>query len=121
MRLKFYARDGLVREPGVPPMIGVAARYLGREFVPASKAVVDGQAVVIPASNPATERGFECSPGSLIADVAIKNAKKGAFWPADKATAEACGMAFVDVEFRDGLWDVKAEKFSVAKSAKAAE
>ncbi len=121
MKLKFFAREGLVREPGVPPIIGVAARYLGREFVPAKREVVDGVAVILPASNPATEGGLECFSGSLVADVAMKGCRKGAFWPANKETAEVCGTPFVDVEFRDGLWDVKAEKFSGAKSAKAAE
>ncbi len=106
--LKFYAREGLARLPGVPPIIGVAARYLGREFVPASK---DS-----PPSYPAIREGFSCEPGSLLADVAAKHCRKGAFWPADRATAEACGVPFVEVEFADGEFVAKKRA-----SVKAAE
>lgn len=119
MRLKFYAREGLVREPDCRPAIGQAARYLGREFVPS---VIVGKQVVENAKHPATKDGFECDADSDVARVAVKNAKKGAFWPADKATAEHCGIEFADLEFADGVWDVKQSKFSGSKlSSKAAE
>jgi hypothetical protein len=121
MRLKFAARDGLVREPDCVPAIGQAARYLGREFVPA---VIKGKQIISPASNPATESGFECDSDSDIGRVAMKNARKGAFWPLDRATAEFCGMTFVDVEFNAGVWDVKSTAKAVSGSkfsSKAAE
>lgn len=117
--LKFFAREGLVRDPECVPAIGQAARYLGREFVPASK---DG-ATVIPPQYPATREGFSCAATSEIGRVAIKGARKGAFWAGDETTAAACGLAFVELEFTDGVWDAAKPKTSTGSRAasKAAE
>ncbi len=121
MRLKFYAREGLVRDPEAPPMFGVPARYLGREFVPAKREVVDGVARIAPASNPATEAGFECDSESLVGERALKETRKGHLWPANKSTAEFCGVQLADLEFSGGVWDVKQPKSAGTKPAKAAE
>jgi hypothetical protein len=121
MLLKFAAREGLVREPDCVPAIGQAARFLGRSFEPSRKEIVNGKQVTLPASHPANA-GFECDSDSDIARVATKNAKKGAFWPLDKATAEHCGMPFVEVELNAGVWDAKPKgSFTGSKTSKAAE
>jgi hypothetical protein len=107
--LKFYAREGLVREPGRRPFIGQAAVYLGRQFVPPS---TTPEGVHVSASYPATKDGFEWDTARhehAHTEHVMKAARKGAFWPADKATAEAVGMAFVEVEFKDGAFAEKAK------------
>ena len=114
MILKFYAREGLVREPGRRPFIGQAAAYLGRQFV-APSTLADGTHVA--ASYPATQEGVAWDTAKrehAHTEHVTKAARKGAFWPADKATAEAVGVAFVEVEFKDGVW---AEKSAAAKPA----
>lgn len=116
--LKFFAREGLVRDLECVPAIGQAARYLGRDFVPPSK---DG-AKLIPASHPASRDGFECDADSDIARVAIKQTRKGAFWPANAETAAVCGVEFVEVEFSDGVFAPKAKASTGSpRASKAAE
>ncbi len=119
MILKFYARDGLVREPGRRPMIGQAAVYLGREFVPPSKRE-DGS--IVDAALPATKDGFTWDTDRhehAHNEHVMKAARKGAFWPADKDTAAACGVAFVDVEFKAGVFAEKSKPAARASSGKS--
>lgn len=104
MMLRFYAREGLVREPGRRPFIGQAAVYLGREFVP-PRASENG--AIVDAAYPATKDGFTWDTEKhehAHTEHVLRSAREGAFWPADKATAEALKVQLADIEFKDGLW-----------------
>lgn len=118
MILKFYARDGLVREPGRRPVIGQAVSYLGREFVP-PRTNADGS--IVDAAYPATQAGIEWNTAThepAATEHLLKMARKGAFWPADKATAEAVGVPLIDVEFKDGVWLPKPAAKAASSSKK---
>ena len=97
MKLKFYARDDLlVTVPGSRPVRGQAPEYVGRKFVPGT--AESG------ASHPATVEGFECEAGGEIAARLVQLTRRdAALWPADKATADACGVPFVEVTVKDGV------------------
>lgn len=115
MILRFYAREGLVREPGRRPFIGQAAVYLGREFVAPT---ADAPA----ASYPAAKDGFEWDTGKhehAHNEHVLRNAREGAFWPADKATADAAGVALADVEFKAGVFVEKAKPAARVSSGKS--
>jgi len=100
-QLKFLAReDMLVREAGVAPQVGQAARYYGRTYDPAQRAY------------PATKDPFVAEEGSEDGDKCTKQCRKGALWAADAATASAIGVDFVSTQFRDG-----AHAAAVAKPA----
>jgi hypothetical protein len=117
--LKFYAREGLVREPGRRPAIGQAAAYLGREFVPPSKRE-DG--AVVDASLPATKDGFTWDTDRhepAHNEHVMKAARKGAFWPADAATAAVLGVPFADVEFKGGVFVEKSKSAARTSSGKS--
>jgi hypothetical protein len=107
MQLRFYARgDDLVRHPGVAPAFGQPARYIGREFV-TGVAERDGSGKTrtkVPSSNPATKEGSAFDSESADGQAAARHCRKGALLPADKATAEFCGVPFIAVEFSDGVW-----------------
>ncbi|MEM6792110.1 MAG: hypothetical protein AAF715_31625 [Myxococcota bacterium] len=96
---KFYAKGRLlVADPTQgDPQPGQPRRYAGRTMK-----IVDGQATF-----PATEEGFtydEQRPA--IRDVDRRMLKRVRrdhdMWPADEVTAQACGVAFVPVVFKDG-------------------
>jgi hypothetical protein len=96
MKLRFYAReDLLVREAGIAPRIGEAARYYGRTFDPATR------------SYPATKDGFEVEAGTEDGDKCARSCRKNALFAADKETAAALAVAFVDTEFNGGAHVVK--------------
>ena len=93
-----------MREPGRRPFIGQAAVYLGRVFVPPGK-TAEGR--IVDAGYPATKEGFEWDTARsehAHTEHVMKAARKGAFWPADKATADALGVPFVEVEFSSGVF-----------------
>lgn len=101
MKLSFYARgDKLVLYPGLQTANGDSARYIGRQFVPASK----GQ----PSSNPAVDAAFECESESPIGQRLSRLVRVDSIDPplfcADKQTAAFCGVPFVKVSFADGAW-----------------
>lgn len=101
MKLSFYARgDKLVLYPGLQTVNGDSARYIGRQFVPASK----GQ----PSSNPAVDAAFECESESPIGQRLSRLVRVDSIDPplfcADKQTAAFCGVPFVKVSFADGAW-----------------
>ncbi len=109
MVLRFYAREGLVREPGRRPVIGQVVAYLGRGFVPPSKRP-DGS--IIDAALPATKAGFEWDTDKhehSHNEHVLRAARRGAFWPADKATADALGVPLVDLDFKDGAFAEKSK------------
>lgn len=96
MQLKFFARgDLLVTVPGFSPVVGQAPAYVGREFKR-----IDGVAV-----HPATRDPFTVDSDTPEGRRLVKLAKRDAsLWPADKATAEHCGLPFVALAFDDGEW-----------------
>jgi hypothetical protein len=109
MKWKFVPReDQLLRKAGAPPRIGSPARYYGREF--------DGET----RSYPASAEPFEVDSDSDHGLKCAKHCRKGALWPADKATAAAIGAEFVDIEFSEGAWVAKKPKSASLKIEKAA-
>lgn len=98
MKLSFYAKDDdIVYEPDFPRVRGAIPRYVGRYFVPATK---DKSAAF-----PATAEPYVCDSESENGRVLVGKFLRGKrpLWPADKATAEACGVEFVPVEVKDGI------------------
>ncbi|UOF77398.1 hypothetical protein [Caudoviricetes sp.] len=99
MKLKFLAReDLLVREGGIGPVIGEAARYYGRTFDPATRGY------------PAVKELFEVEAESYDGVKCAKQCRKGALFAADKGTADALGVTFIETEFKDGAHVVKSPK-----------
>lgn len=95
MKLRFFARG--TDKVSVPrsQRVEQAPRYVGRSFVAPSPGK--------PAEHPATRDAYECELDSdrgrrLVALVR----REASLWPADEATAVACGVEFVKTEFRDG-------------------
>lgn len=92
MKLSFLAReDALVREAGIHPRIGEATRYYGRSFAPALRGY------------PADEKPFEVEQGSEDGDKCSKQCRKGALWAANKETAAAISVDFIETEFKTGV------------------
>ena len=110
MKLRFYAKDDLlVTEPGSPMMTGQPVRYVGRDFVPGTAATPSGTPAVA-AAFPASSEPFECDSDTkrgqdLIRLMRIDTTRHGEqpLWPADQATADACGVPFVAVTVKDGV------------------
>lgn len=104
MKLRFHPRgDAQPLEPFAPMAVGQAARRIGRRLDSATGAYV---AVASP---------YECEEGSREAARAGKFLRSGDVWPADEATAQACGVPFVAVELRDGVFEPAAPKTTSKK------
>lgn len=100
MRLRFYAKDDeLVYVPNSPKRAGSPPRYVGRSFVPGDAATGT------PASYPATPEPFECDSEDENGRELLGRFKRGrrSLLPADKATADACGVAFVAASVKEGV------------------
>ncbi|HEU4544357.1 MAG TPA: hypothetical protein VFR23_24715 [Jiangellaceae bacterium] len=100
MKLKFYAKDDeLVYVPNAPKRQGQPPRYVGRSLVPGDpdKATM--------ASFPASAEPFECDSDDANGQELLGRFRRGKrpLWPADKATAEACGVEFVAITIKDGV------------------
>lgn len=94
MKLKFFAReDLLVAYPGIMPVVGQPRLYVGRRFDPDTR------------SYPATSEGdtFD-SDTPEGARVLMRARRNPSLWPADKETAIACGVEFVPVDLKDGVY-----------------
>ena len=108
MKLRFYAReDLLVREAGIAPRIGEAARYYGRTFDATTRAY------------PASKDGFEVEAGSEDGDKCARQCRKNSLFVANPETAAAIGVAFIETEFNGGAHAAKPIKATV-KLAKEA-
>jgi hypothetical protein len=94
MKLKFFAReDLLVAYPGIMPVVGQPRLYVGRQFDADAK------------TYPATAEGHTFDSDSPEGARVLMRAKRNpSLWPADKETAAACGVEFVPVEFKDGVF-----------------
>ena len=105
MKLSFYARgDLLVTVPGQAHARGQHLRRVGRtrtnEAVP-----------------PATKEPFEADSESDIGRRLIQLATREAcLWAADKETAQAIGVPFVELDFVNNSWVPKASKPSAVPS-----
>lgn len=90
--LKFFPAPGaLVRIPGASPSVGDAAPYVGRTLDRATRGY------------PATGESFDVAPGTETARRLCKLATRDrSLIPADKATADACGLTFTPYELVDG-------------------
>jgi hypothetical protein len=107
--LKFYAReDLLVREAGVHPQVGQAARYYGRSFDPSTR------------SYPANKDAFAVEQGSEDGEKCAKQCRKCALFAADAETAAAVGVEFVATEFDKGAHIVSAKPKAVVRAVKEA-
>jgi len=97
-KLRFYARDDLlVSVPGARPLKGQAPQYVGRKFIPGDGKAAGAQH---PASDTPFESDSDTDEGRRLVQLTSRDA---ALWPADKATADACGLEFVAVEVKDGV------------------
>jgi hypothetical protein len=133
MKLSFFAKDDLlVTLPGQRLMrrnadtgaSGSPMRYVGRQHVPAKlrQDVAAGTTIVDEAaSNPATPEAFSCDADTEMGRRLAKLVRRdGSLWPADKATADACGVAFVETVFQDGAHVEKAKTTKAKQSAPSA-
>lgn len=95
--LKFVARgDDLVAEPGVTLYVGQSPRYVNREHVK----LASGEW-----GYPATAEPHTCKADSDEGRrLQLLVVRDRALWPADAATAAACGVPFVPLELHDGVW-----------------
>lgn len=94
MKLKFYARGThLVSYPRTH-RVGSPPRYIGRE--------AQGRELL------ATAEPFECEAESFVGARLLRLMQSGArhgdlpLWPADAATAAACGVKFAQTKFEGG-------------------
>lgn len=94
MILKFYARDDLlVTEPGTTQYAGQLARYIGRSW---DKTLY---------GYPATKEPFCVDSNSPTGARLLKlMLREQSLWPADEATAAACGMSLTKLSFTSGVW-----------------
>ncbi len=94
MKLKFYARgDALVTIPNEQRIVGNPAEYVGR------KRIKEGDNFAYPA----TRDPFVCPP-EMAPRLAKLTRRDNSLWPADKETAQACGVGFKKVEYSGGEW-----------------
>lgn len=97
MALRFFAaRDALVHErhadgSSMQQSIGSPDRFVGRTFDAAKRGY------------PATKEPYECAEGTGEATYLIRECKVGDLHPADKHTAEVCGVELPSLEFKDGV------------------
>jgi hypothetical protein len=100
MKLRFLAReDQLVFVPHINVSPGAPERYVGRRFDAALRGY------------PATEQPHEFDSESTQGQRLIRLVTRdGCLWPADEATAKACGMkAQPKVKFAHGVWAAEGE------------
>lgn len=95
--LKFFARDGhILAWPG-QNVSGGSRRYIGRDTNVIQK---DGETVDI--LHPAQEKPVEIESSSEAGQRILRLFRiedEAPLWPADEATAKACGVPFVSVKF----------------------
>ena len=101
MKLSFYPRGAyVVRIPGAMQLVGEPANYLGR-----SKRRIEDANGKKAWAYPADGRAFSCDSESQAGQRLKKLLLRDeSLWPADKATADYCGVPFVEVELTDGEW-----------------
>lgn len=109
MQLKFYAKPGhVVHRPGTKST-GQIAHYVGRRFVRSEGTVTAGAHV-------AQREPAEFDSDGPEAAQLLRYAAKGGLWPADEATAAACGVAFQKLKFDDAQAEWVLDTAGAAKS-----
>lgn len=94
MQLSFYARAGhVVQWPGVK-RAGSLPDYVGRTNVE-----IKGSGWAHPATDEAVKVDSESQAGRRFAKLVRRDES---LWPADKATADACQVPFVELELVGG-------------------
>ena len=115
MKLKFLPRPGHMVPFAAGNAFGQLSRFAGRSFVPSGKPGFAGAYV-------ADAEPIEVDPDGDDAAHFIRQARKGdpGLWPADAATAAACGVEFVAVS-RDanGEWKPAAKAAPVVSPKKS--
>lgn len=97
MILRFYAKeDQLVHVPGFHPLPGQFHEFVGRRF--------DFDKKSWPATSEPAQFDSESEPGRRLVALVRRDA---CLWPADEATAVACGVQFVAIEIKDGMAAMK--------------
>lgn len=92
--LKFYAKSNeLVRVPGAQPRPLQPDMYVGRNFDPATRGY--------PAVNAAYEVDENSDAGKRLVRLTVVD---GSLYPADEYTAGVCGVQYIAVEFKDGVF-----------------
>jgi hypothetical protein len=94
--LRFYAKDNLIVSfPGSKDVPGNPARYVGRRYENADY--------------PATQEGdsFKLGSPEFIRIKKLINTSPQPLYAADQETADAVGVPFVPVQFKDGKWQPK--------------
>jgi hypothetical protein len=99
MMLKFHAKAGDCCPWPNSHHYGQVRRYVGRQYTAPNEAKGTG------ATWPAKAEPDEVDAASPHAEHLIRYCAKGNIWPADEATAAACGVAFTKLERgKDGEW-----------------
>lgn len=116
MKLRFHAKTGRVHVPGLK-LVGAVPRIVGRKHLP-------GDGTKTAATHPVDEDGFvidDADPNKetrSAAEALKRKCRMGDLWPADEATAAACGVAFVKLELgADGEWQPAAAKPPATRKA----
>lgn len=108
MKLRFHPRGaGQVRVPGSPHAVDQPARYIGRRKNPKTN---EYEASEKPHEVDASAAGNE-----LILPRYRKLTQRGEIWAADEQTAQFCGVPFVPVELKDGVFQPKSEQAQTRK------
>lgn len=100
MKLSFYAKPGhCVHWPDRMRVSGRVYQYVGRQYNAETRVhEALAEPVVVDTEHADAEH---CRAAERLRRVC---ARDSALWPADEATAAACGVPFVPVELRDGEW-----------------
>jgi hypothetical protein len=115
MLLKFHAKPGQSCAWPNSYFPGQARRFVGRKFIP-------GDSPQAPSRYEATAEPAELSSDAPQAAHLIRKCQKGEIWPADKATAEACGVEFVELaRGEDGEWFAASKKPAAPAAPKPAK
>lgn len=98
--LRFYAKsDTLVRIPGAQPRPGQPDMYVGRKFDLEKRAY------------PAVDEAFEVDEDSDAGKRLMRLVRVDkCLYPADKKTADLCGVEFINVEFESGSFVEKVKQ-----------
>lgn len=107
--IKFYAKGNtLVRVPGAQPRPGQPDVYVGRTF--------DSDSRGYPAVNEVFEIDEKSDSGKRL--IRLVNVDK-CLYPADKNTADLCGVEFIPVEFKSGVFVEKTKQSSKQSSTES--
>jgi len=93
--LAFYAKPGHSCYPPGVKFVGQVNQYIGQSWTK----LPDGSVALIHDTSPVL-----LDPASPEGLRAAKHCRQGGLWPADRKTAQACGVPFVAVEHDGEQW-----------------